>query len=116
MYDAAAASLVLLPWITFRLYLIRAAVDTSPSALGWQLHFEKWSDTAALFDGWWNGLRLLYVYLIVLFAKLVKDRAFTAMALTVVALAIAMTLNIRFAADISRSISNIALFVFWDSS
>ncbi len=107
LLDVLAIVVTTLPWVAFRAYLVYSANDTSPSATTNQFTFDKPGIYWTLLDGMWNGLRGLWVYPVVFFVLFIRQRKIVPSALLAVALIITLVVNLRFAGDISRSVSNI---------
>ena len=107
LLDVLAIIATTLPWVAFRAYLVFSAIDTCPSATTNQFTFDKPGVFLTLLDGWWNGLRGLWVYPIVFFVLFIRQRKIVTSALLAAGLIIALVANLRFAGDISRSVSNI---------
>ncbi len=106
LLDVLASGLIILPWIVFRIYLIQTAHDQSPSAMAWQIHLGQPGVYWIILSGWWNALRSLWVYLLVLCALTISRNQISRFVLILIATCITLILDLRFASDVSRSISN----------
>ena len=111
LYDVLVVCSTILPWVAFRAVLIYQAKDSSPSATVWQTPLGQPGIYWTVLDGWWNGLRGLWGYIIVYYAISMYRGKILPIALITMTTVMALVLNLRFAGDFSRSVSNITPLV-----